>query len=220
MGWSKEQLKDECDRVLKKLNHDKLANPSNAKPQLQTSPTRVTTQRETPSKANTHQSTERVGSSATTLNQSIAMYVRRTTWFRVGVVIALVYWIWPNRTNHNPVGGQDSTIVTPQRGNPATRGGSPTIRQSYRRAEDHPDTSNDESNDQPVGHFGTLTISVCYPATGKCYDIDADLSGTTLDRLYFPKGGWVDFDSCELDEDLTGECEDENGKTWEINGEA
>jgi hypothetical protein len=46
------------------------------------------------------------------------------------------------------------------------------------------------------------------------------MSGTTLERLYFPKGGWVDLIDCELDDDLTGECDDENGRTWELNGES
>jgi hypothetical protein len=45
------------------------------------------------------------------------------------------------------------------------------------------------------------------------------VSGTELQRVYFPKGGWVDFPGCDLDEDLTGSCEDEEGRSWEIDGE-
>ena len=26
-------------------------------------------------------------------------------------------------------------------------------------------------------------------------------------HCYFPRGGWVDFYNCELDDDFTGECE-------------
>ncbi|MEP7365724.1 MAG: hypothetical protein ABI972_20925 [Acidobacteriota bacterium] len=137
-----------------------------------------------------------------------------------GVLIALAFWGFAGRKADHSEAERRASIVLPQQGDLATRGGSATVRRPHQRSEDDPDTSNDESNDQPVGLYGTLTLSVCYPATGKCYDVDADLSGTTLDRLYFPKGGWVDFDSCDLDDDYTGECDDENGKSWEINGEA
>lgn len=137
-----------------------------------------------------------------------------------GVLIALACWGFASWKTDPPETERRAQVVLPQKGKLSTRGGSPTIRRSYERDEDDPDTSNDESNDQPAGHFGTLTLSVCYPATGRCYDVDADLSGTTLERIYFPKGGWVDFDGCDLDDDYSGECDDENGRSWEINGEA
>jgi hypothetical protein len=47
---------------------------------------------------------------------------------------------------------------------------------------------------------------------------NGEMSEFTLERIYFPKGGWVDFPGCELD-DLQGECEDEEGRSWEILGE-
>jgi len=110
-------------------------------------------------------------------------------------------------------------LVPVQQGDLSTHGGSPTIRSPYGRPSDDPTTSNNESNDQPRGHFGTLTLSVCYLQSGNCYPLDGDIAGTTLHRLYFPKGGWIDFTSCELDEDLNGQCTDEQGRPWQINGQ-
>jgi hypothetical protein len=110
-------------------------------------------------------------------------------------------------------------MVWPQSGRPNKSGGAATIRRPFLQIPDDPGTSNDESNDQPRGHFGTLTLSVCNLQSGNCYPLDADISGTTLERLYFPKGGWIDFYSCELDDDLTGECDDEEGRLWQVEGE-
>lgn len=103
--------------------------------------------------------------------------------------------------------------------NLARRGGSPTIRRDFVPDDDDPTTSNDESNDQPLGHFGTISLKVCNLQSGNCYPLDGELTGSSLNRLYFPKGGWVDFSDCELEEDMTGECVDENGKSWRIEGE-
>jgi hypothetical protein len=110
-------------------------------------------------------------------------------------------------------------IVHVQKGDLAKHGGTPTIRREYERQADDPSTTNDESNDQPLGHFGTVTLSVIGP-NGNPYTLDADVDDNKLERLYFPKGGWLDFDACELDDDLNGECTDENGKDWTIEGEA
>ena len=108
--------------------------------------------------------------------------------------------------------------VQPQQGNLAKRGGTPTVRREYTPRSDDPSTTNDESNDQPKGHFGTVTLSVTGP-NGNHYTLDADVNDNKLERLYFPKGGWLDFEDCELDEDLNGECTDENGNNWTIEGE-
>ncbi len=83
---------------------------------------------------------------------------------------------------------------------------------------DDPNTSNDESNDQPLGHFGSMTLWVRNVNSGNSYPLDAEVSGISLERFYFSKGGWVDFYSCELDENYSGTCEDENGTEWEIEG--
>jgi hypothetical protein len=99
----------------------------------------------------------------------------------------------------------------------ALHGGSPIVRVPFERVPDNPRTSNDESNDQPLGHFGTMTLSVYYPSSGHRYPLDADVEDDTLLRLYFPKGGWVDFENCDLD-DFEGECADENGREWVFEG--
>lgn len=84
---------------------------------------------------------------------------------------------------------------------------------------DDPSTNNDESNDQAVGDYGTVTLCVSTPHNGRSYTLDADVDDSILTTVYFPKGGNVDFDGCELDDDLAGSCEDENGKTWDFDGE-
>jgi hypothetical protein len=130
--------------------------------------------------------------------------------------IALAY-VWFGRSERSAPDVRETVPV--QHGDPSVLGGSPAIRSPYVRQEDNPATSNDESNDQPRGHFGTLTLSVCNLQSGNCYPLDGDVTGTTLNRLYFPKGGWIDFIGCELDDDFTGECDDEEGHAWQINGE-
>jgi hypothetical protein len=109
--------------------------------------------------------------------------------------------------------------VTVQQGNLANHGGTPTIRRSFEQQLDDPSTSNDESNDQPVGYFGSKTLVVSNLESGNTYTLDVELNGLEVERIYFPKGGWVDFiGGCEIDEDLTGECLDENSLTWTFEG--
>ena len=112
-------------------------------------------------------------------------------------------------------GGGSSTYHD---GDPAMQGGSPTIRRSFTPAVDNPYTSNDESNDQPVGHFGTVTVTVSSYESGNTYTLDADFDGSSISRIYFPKGGWVDFPYCEVELDLTGDCDDEEGRSWSFDG--
>src|SRR5690348_3427961 len=95
--------------------------------------------------------------------------IARRTWLHVGVVVALAISVWSARTNNQSELDRHSGMVLPQQGNLAARGGSPTVRRSYVRSEDDPSTSNDEANDQPLGHFGTLTLSVCNESSGNCY---------------------------------------------------
>ena len=57
-----------------------------------------------------------------------------------------------------------------------------------------------------------------YPRSGASFSVDADVEDDTVTRIYFRKGGWVDFEDCELD-DLEGECEDERGILWVFEGE-
>lgn len=121
------------------------------------------------------------------------------------------------------VSNTSAQTVGTREGNLAKRGGTGTVRKPYSPGPDNPATTNDERNDQPKGHFGTITLSVTNVSSGATYSLDADVtedgSEFHLERLYFPKGGWVDFIGCDLDEDYLGFCQDENGRSWDINGE-
>lgn len=70
---------------------------------------------------------------------------------------------------------------------------------------------------------GTYTVEACNQNTGNCYDLDADISDGTVERIYFSNGGHLDLDGAELDEDgnASGESytvgEGYNNDTWEIN---
>lgn len=114
---------------------------------------------------------------------------------------------------------KEREVVLQQTGELSKRGGTRTVRRSFARPLDDPRTSNDESNDQPVGYFGTMTLEVFSYESGHYYTLDGELDGFDLERLYFPKGGWIDFYSCELDEDFEGQCTDEKGRGWSIEGE-
>lgn len=105
-----------------------------------------------------------------------------------------------------------------QKGDLSPTGGSPTVRIPFAPQNDDPETSNDETNDQPLGHFGTLTLFVTSVESGNSYPLDGEMEGTELRRLYFPRGGWIDFYSCELDKDFSGFCSDEQGRSWSIAG--
>lgn len=101
-------------------------------------------------------------------------------------------------------------------GNLSNSGGSPTFR--YKNTPfliDNPKTTNDESNDQLTGYYGSDTVYACNDSSGNCYDLDADFYDNEVERLYFPKGGWVDIDSSNCDDDYCY-LEDENGTEWEI----
>lgn len=70
---------------------------------------------------------------------------------------------------------------------------------------------------------GTYTVEACSQNTGRCYDLDADISDGAVERIYFSNGGHLDLDGAELDEDgnASGESytvgEGYNNDTWEIN---
>lgn len=109
-------------------------------------------------------------------------------------------------------------------GDPAARNGSATVRREHRKSPDDPLTTNDERNDQPLGDYGTVTLRVRNLSSGNSYSVDADVDEDEfgelrLRRLYFVKGGWVDFIDCGLESDYSGSCSDEAGKDWEIEGE-
>ena len=105
-----------------------------------------------------------------------------------------------------------------QEGDSAHSGGTPTIREEPPILEDSLSTTNDESNDQPTSYYGDETVNACNQSSGNCYDLDADISDDEVERLYFPKGGWVDIESSDCDND-TCYLEDENGTEWEVERE-
>jgi hypothetical protein len=105
-----------------------------------------------------------------------------------------------------------------RQGNLSNRRGTATIREPFAARPDDPATTNDESNDQPLGHFGTVTLIVSQEESGNTYTLDVEVEDGAVERIYFPRGGWVDLDGCELESDLTGECVDENGKHWTFGG--
>ncbi len=86
------------------------------------------------------------------------------------------------------------------------------------RLKDNPETTNDESNDQKLGEYGTVTICAHYINSGNRYPLDADIFDGKLTTLYFEKGGNLDFIDCEIDEDYLGSCIDQSGRQWEFEG--
>lgn len=80
---------------------------------------------------------------------------------------------------------------------------------------DDPYTTNDESNDQPVGYYGTDTKSVTTPHNGHSYELDVDYDDGEPSTIYFPKGGHVDVGDCSSSYGYTY-CQDENGREWEF----
>lgn len=126
-----------------------------------------------------------------------------------------------DRTANRSKPNSDTTIV--REGDLASRNGTATVRKKHTVRIDDPETSNDESNDQPLGHYGTITLDVRNVSSGHSYSVDADVDEDEfgelrLRRLYFVKGGWVDFVGCGLESDYSGSCSDENGRDWEIEG--
>ncbi len=127
-------------------------------------------------------------------------------------VIFLGVTIWYGLTNYSaaqPAPAPIDTLLVKTRA---------IQRDQHHPLEDDPTTTNDESNDQPLGHFGTTSVEACTPHNGSCYTLDADVDGAPS-TLYFPKGGNVDLDSCDDYGDGQFTCQDENGREWEIQAE-
>lgn len=123
-------------------------------------------------------------------------------------VALMIFIIWIIASD-----SRDNTKI--QKGDLFNTGGTPTIRKTPPVLTDDPVTSNDESNDQPIGYYGTETVEACNLSSGNCYDLDVDIWDDYIERAYFSKGGWVDFyDSYCDDEYCWGE--DENGTEWEF----
>jgi len=102
------------------------------------------------------------------------------------------------------------------KGDMSQTGGTPTYRyEDIPVYEDDEYTTNNESNDQAVGFYGTETMNVCNQSSGNCYDLDVDSDGENIERIYCPKGGWVDVEDSDC---VDGSCTatDENGNEWEL----
>ena len=70
--------------------------------------------------------------------------------------------------------------------------------------------------DQKLELFKWYNITATFNQnSGNCYDLDADIYNEEIERLYFPKGGWVDFNYSGCRESYCY-AEDENGTEWEI----
>ena len=82
--------------------------------------------------------------------------------------------------------------------------------------EDDLDTTNNESNDQPVGFYGTETVEACNLSSGNCYEVDVDINDDEIETIYFYKGGHVHLDYSDCD--YAGYCYgvDESGVEWEF----
>lgn len=131
-------------------------------------------------------------------------------WSGIIVIVLIILAVWGFS------GGDKISDDAYLKGDMSDIGGSPTQRyEDVSVFEDDPYTTNDENNDQPVGFYGTETMNACNQDSGNCYDLDVDSDGENIERIYFPKGGWVDVDYSDCDD---GYCyiEDENGVEWEL----
>lgn len=105
-----------------------------------------------------------------------------------------------------------------KKGDMSNEGGSPTYRtKKIPDIKDNPNTSDNESNDHPLGYFGNRTVFAC--RYRECNEYDIDYYKDKVERVYFEKGGWVDMDEDKSDCDLEKYCVtlDENGDEWEFN---
>lgn len=128
------------------------------------------------------------------------------------VVIALI------ASNTGSISGNKQELESDAyyKGDMSNTGGTPTYRYSDTPSySDNYYTTDDESNNQAVGFYGTDTMYACNGSSGNCYDLDVDSDGENIERLYFEKGGWVDIDYSDCED---GFCyaEDENGNEWEL----
>lgn len=140
-------------------------------------------------------------------------------WWCIAILLGLAYCSSvENKNSTHSLAGHRTYVETTSTG--ATH--DVTIRDEEPPVEeDDPDTTNDESNDKPVGFYGTQTMRVYSQESGNTYtlDIDVDEDGQ-ITQIYFPKGGWLTFTGCYLDDDHNATCvDDENSSTWEFSGQ-
>ena len=134
------------------------------------------------------------------------------------ILVVFGFFIWAGFSeDSDEAPAPNKKIKQIQQGNLNNSDGTPTIRNTYIPETDDPYTSDNEYNDQPVGYYGTETVEACNQSSGNCYDLDVEIYGDEIERIYFPKGGWVDMYDSEWDEDYgEGWGEDENGTEWEF----
>jgi hypothetical protein len=104
--------------------------------------------------------------------------------------------------------------ATDQKGDPSNHGGTATVREPYTPKQDDSATSNDESNDHPLGHFGSVTLYAYNSSSGHTYTLDADVENGEFNVYIFQRADGVDFDFGEIDSDGNGRGTDENGRFW------
>lgn len=61
---------------------------------------------------------------------------------------------------------------------------------------------------------GSETINACYSSV-HCYDLDADISGGSVESIYFPNGGYLYFDA-DIDENGYASDFDKEGREWDF----
>jgi hypothetical protein len=91
---------------------------------------------------------------------------------------------------------------------------------SKESTEVHPAAANDERGKAKPPARLSMRLIVCGPS-GNCQPLGAEMTGdSTLERIYHPDDGPIDFEQCELDEHFFGGCDDGKGRLWQINGPA
>lgn len=86
----------------------------------------------------------------------------------------------------------------------------------------NPSVQNTITKDEAIsGHWNEVkdylpsstTVEACSDSSGNCYDLDADVSGGSVDRVNFDNGGYLDF-GASIDSDGTTSSTDDDGNNW------
>lgn len=105
-------------------------------------------------------------------------------------------------------GKRDSSTGTAAQTGKRLKSQAPGGPQAGNQAPDHPNPS----------FRGTLTLRATNLHSGNTCALDGDVDAGRLWRLDFPKGGWVTFPGCRLDNEYRGTCLDEHGHQWSLEG--
>ena len=82
---------------------------------------------------------------------------------------------------------------------------------------DDPATTDDESNNQPLGLFGTEIVKACTTHNERCYTLDAQFDDKKLVKVYFVKGGRLKFKDNQCASMQICRVKGQNGREWLIN---